>query len=254
MMNRAFQNLRCRLYFEAALPRLASLSQLAPGRLACLRGRRVLIVLRTRSGLRLPLAFRGGHISVEEPEGLPLLELLFNTDEQANRTFMGRPALPPMPVRGLHRLGQARLLKDASAELDRLVKPGARVAEPEQGLAARLIAEVALAALPVLARHEPKAREAMRGGPHGLALFSVAGDFRAWVRVAGDETAWGLGKPPGTPRVHVRFADSGIAYRAFNNKLDTQAAIGRGELGVEGYVPLADHLDRLMVRLQEYLG
>jgi hypothetical protein len=63
----------------------------------------------------------------------------------------------------------------------------------------------------------------------------------------------GWGEPPRRPDVRITFGDVDIAFSALREEIDTLAAVGGGQIKVEGLVPLADGLNLVMQRLGLYL-
>ena len=130
------------------------------------------------------------------------------------------------------------------------------LATPEgRRLHARLSLIAAGLGLRPLADGDEVARKTLRSLPLGLAAFSIEGDHGAtiWFDHGSADNAAGWGEPPRRPEVRVTFADMTIAYAVMRDEIDTLAAVGCGQIKVEGLVPLADGLSVVMERLRIYL-
>jgi hypothetical protein len=95
----------------------------------------------------------------------------------------------------------------------------------------------------------------LRSLPPGLASFRIEGEPRAtvWFEHDSDDGAAGWCEPPRMPEVCIVFDGVETAFAALREEIDTFAAIGRGQIRVEGLVPLADGLNVVMQRLRIYL-
>ena len=63
----------------------------------------------------------------------------------------------------------------------------------------------------------------------------------------------GWSEPPRRPDVCIVFGSVELAYAAMRDEADTMAAIGAGEMSIDGLIPLADGLNVVMERLRVYL-
>lgn len=99
---------------------------------------------------------------------------------------------------------------------------------------------------------DPVARK--MGVPSGLALFEIENQPESvcWVRVRERFFSSGIGQPCDEPDVRIIFSNSKIVLAAAEQKLDSLAAVGVGDIRISGLVPLADGLSLVMGRLGVY--
>ena len=107
-------------------------------------------------------------------------------------------------------------------------------------LHARLSLITAGLALHALAEGDAAARIILRSLPPGLASFTIAGEPRCtvWFDHGSADNRVGWSDPPRRPDVCIVFADVATAYGALREEIDTLAAVGSGQIRVEGLVPL----------------
>ena len=65
---------------------------------------------------------------------------------------------------------------------------------------------------------------------------------------------YAMGAPSQLPDTIISFCDRHVALAVIHAKLDTLAALGKGQMTVQGLIPLTDTLDRVLDRLGTLLG
>ena len=60
-------------------------------------------------------------------------------------------------------------------------------------------------------------------------------------------------EPLESASVTVSFKDCDTAWNVLQDKVDAHAEVGLGNIVVDGYSPLADHLGKLLERIPLYL-
>lgn len=246
------------LYLTAVLPCLAQLTELDPLARSIMGEANASIVFRVMGGAAVTVQLQQGRAthrlgSVSNPSVI----LLFLSDAHLNAFFSGAKWALPILIWGAW---HARLLLRFSRLAERLkaVLDGdeAVIATPEgRRLHARLSLMAAGLGLLPLSRGDEVARNALRSLPFGLASFAIGGEQAAtiWFENAPDGCTAGWSEPPRRPEVCITFRDAGIAFAAMRDQIDTLAAVGCGQIIVDGLVPLADELSFIMQRLRPYL-
>jgi hypothetical protein len=122
-------------------------------------------------------------------------------------------------------------------------------------LYARLSLIAAGLGLAPLAAGDADAKHTLRTLPPGLAAFSIEGEMNStvWFDFGAHQSASGWSDPPRRPDVSIVFGSLDLAYAAMRDEADTMAAIGAGEMTIDGLIPLADGLNVVMERLRIYL-
>jgi hypothetical protein len=247
-----------RLYLGAVLPCLTDLAEQDPVARAILGDVKGSIVLRILSGPAATVCLQRGQIAWENGCGrVPSLILLFLTDRHLNAFFSGKKWAVPIPVWGGWRAGLLARFAKLAERLEAVLNGDALVLSTSAGrrLHARLSLMTAGLGLHALAEGDKVARQALRSLPPGLASFTIEGEQGAtvWFDHGSADYAAGWGEPPRRPEVRIAFADVDTAFGALRDEIDTLAAVGCGQIKVDGLVPLADGLNFVMHRLRIYL-
>lgn len=256
MKDIARYHLQARLFLHAVFPALNHVIHVSEPAQALLREHPFSLSFRTRSGIRASYHFsEQGCDFLERDTALSGIALFFLSDKQAANTFLEKPALPPLPLRGFSELGRMKTFIALTGIMREWLEPTPeRLTDPAfQPIFAKLSLGVALRGVRVLCRYERHCRNLLAEGPQGLVVFQVEGQPPLWMNLVSDDLRCGSGEPPAAPAATVIFRDSDIAARAVLNQADTLAAVGRGEIEIHGLAPLADHLNALMERVEPYV-
>ncbi len=228
-------------------PEAADLAGAAPWKLG----------LRVGGGPSVALVAEGlGRLRVVE--GLacdPTAVLTFLTPGHLNRTFRkAEPTIPPFTLRGLFHLDLAKKFEALMERAETYLKPGGSRAG-QVALRAAMLLQVARGGLAALVRYDEAVRAELPSVPKGLAALRLAGTGApaVWIDTSGDPWRTGGGTPSRPADVTLIFRSPEVAADAFDDRLDTAAAVGQGEIVIKGWIPLAEALNHLLERLQPYL-
>jgi hypothetical protein len=247
-----------RLYLSAVLPCLTDLAEQDPAARAIIGKTDASIALRILGGPAATLQLKDGKIDWHNGSiGWPSVTLLFFSERHLNAFFAGNKLAVPTPVWGGWRIGLlARFSKLASlleatlnGEPSVLATPGGR------RLHARLTLIAAGLGLSSLAKGDAVAIHTLRSLPPGLAAFIIQGEPEStvWFDHGSREQTTGWSEPPRRPDVRIVFRDVDVAYAAMRDEIDSMAAVGTGEITIDGLIPLADGLNFVMERMRVYL-
>ncbi len=259
-MSRAAPNpdVLSRLYLEAVLPCLADLSAQDPTARAIMGDTRASIALHILGGPRTVVSFDRGRIACSAAAGgLPSVTLLFYTRAHLNAFFAGVKWALPLPIWGGWHIGLLNRFAQLAARLEAVLNGHPEVLATAEGrrLYARLSLIAAGLGLAPLAAGDAEAIRTLRTLPPGLAAFRIEGEPNSTVwfdsGASGQPSGWG--DPPRQPDVNIVFGSLSLAYAAMRDEADTMAAIGAGEMRIDGLIPLADGLNVVMERLRIYL-
>ncbi len=247
-----------RLYLSAVLPCLTDLAAQDASAREILGATQAAIVLGVIGGPAATIRLNRGQVVWQNGRAAkPSVILLFLSDRHLNAFFSGRKWALPLAVWGGWRIGLLATFAKLAGLLDAVMNGAAPVLATEAGrrLHARLSLIAAGLGLRALAQGDEAARAILRSLPPGLAAFSIEGDHGAtiWFDHGSADCDAGWGEPPRRPDVRVTFADMNVAYGAMREEIDTLAAIGCGQITVDGLVPLADGINFVMARLRIYL-
>lgn len=251
------EQLKCRLYMNAVLPCLSELCALDAEARQEIEAVDFSLGFRTFSGLRTCLGFKSGICNnYGERDTSADIELRFTSIKQANRMFEDRLSVPPIPVRGGHRIKELKRFLRLTQVLQKHLRPeeGTLVDEQTRQIHLQLSFSVALGALCQLCVFEQYTHNAVKSGAKGVAQFSIDGVERPfWLKLDPENPAWGRGEGANAVDVYIHFKNTEIALKALNSEVDSEAAVGLGSIEVKGLVPLADQVDVVIKRVEHYL-
>ncbi|MFH1067558.1 MAG: hypothetical protein V1746_06620 [bacterium] len=259
--NRLHAKIRAHLYLRAILTGMEDLASYSQEARDLTRGWHFALKIGVIGGPSTTLVFDDGMIrrSVgpkKRPFGMKL-NVRYATYNQFNRFFEGKIFFPPLFTGNLLHLFKLKKIGKLAALLTHYLKPEAAALEDRAFL--RRHAQMTLHALirstVIVSGLDPIAQAALDHFPEGLAVFGIEGqEGVVWVRSLKGQLLEGFGQTPSAlPDVRVIFSKPEIVCALASQKLDTQAAIGKGLLRIEGFAPLADSIGLVMERVGEYL-
>lgn len=244
---------------HAILRDLEDLVALDPTAAAIVRATRTRVTFRV-VGLRpLALTFTDGTCTASaEPGPLPAghhdVQLGFATPQHLNALVDGKGI--PVPLKGFRGLGF--LTKEFTALTKRLEAvlrpaPGAPRPPEEERLAAELTAYAAFYALAEVGNLDPLGRANAARMADGAISVEVADGPAVTIRVRHGHLDISKGADPHA-RARMLFDSTETAGRILTGELDSYAAMGDGRLAVSGYIPLLDHMNKLLAIVARYLA
>ncbi len=216
------------------------------------------IALRILGGPGAIVSFDRGKIDCRAAAGAwPSVTLLFYTRSHLNAFFAGAKWALPLPIWGGWRIGLLNRFSKLAARLEAVLNGHQEVLATAEGrrLYARLSLIAAGLGLAPLAAGDAEAIRTLGTLPPGLAAFRIEGEPNStvWFDLGIDTRTAGWSDPPRRPDVSIVFGNLRLAYAAMRDEADTMAAIGAGEMRIDGLIPLADGLNVAMERLRIYL-
>jgi hypothetical protein len=252
-----FQTVLSRLHLHAVLPALEDLVDASQAAKEAARPWNFSLRMQLAGGAGATMVPRDGRVEVHPHSGpKPRLTLLFLSAAQLNRTFLNQSAMPPLPMGQIWRLTGLRPFTALTKLLDAALQPTAAALEDPAFLRMhlRLLFKVLMGAMPVIGEMDPPAMHTLAATPPGLAVIHMpALDLIGWARWDGHRLTAGADQPEGAPDAQIRFRDEATAAAALRSQLDAQAAVGLGQIEIQGLVPLADGLSVVMDRVETYL-
>ena len=256
------QRLIARLYLEAVLPTLAPLVKFDSTARDLITGQRFGVRFDAGDALEGRIVFdmdspAGAGATTDSVDGVPVLNLWLPSASQCVRLFSKSGIALPIPVGGWQGLPKLPLFQQLTDRLEAVLKPEAESLAEETFLRNHVFCSLHLAvhALPAMLELDPTGQSLISSIPKGIAEFKFHPDTYPglWLDLRGDQPFAGTGNPPADPLVTLNFCNDHTAAQAMANQLDGLAALGRGDLVLEGFVPLADSLDLVMAQIQPYL-
>jgi hypothetical protein len=247
-----------RLYLSAVLPCLTDLVDQEAQARTLIGTLNASIQLRVVGGSSAVLRFDRGRIEWQPMASQwPLVILLFFGDAHVNAFFSGKKWALPFPAWGAWRITLLARFSKLAQKLEAVLSGDPEVLATETGRRAhtRLTLIAAGLGLHSLAKGDEASMATLSSIPKGLAAFIIQDEPKSTVwfdHGSADQTA-GWSEPPRTPDVRIVFRTLTVAYAAMRDDIDSMAAVGKGDIRVEGLIPLADGLNFVMERLRVYL-
>lgn len=257
------QRLTARLYLEAVLPTLVPLVRFDSTAHDLITGQRFGVLFDAGDQLAGRIVFdmdspAGAGTTTQPVEGVPELKLWLLSASQCVKLFSKSGIAVPIPIGGWQVLSRMPLFQQLTDRLEAVLQPEPAALEDTELLRTHVFCSLHLAvhALPAMLELDPEGKSVRASAKPGIAEFRFRPEQfpPLWLDLRGEKPVAGIGKPPAAPLVTLHFCNDAAAVQAMANQLDGLAALGRGDLVLEGFVPLADSLDLVMARIQPYLA
>ena len=239
------------LYADAVLPCLAELLALdqKSARVAGPRPWQVALEIPGREPVHL--AYANGQLVTAKSASRPL-RLRFRSARHFAQTCCGEARWPPIPVGGWLQLPRVGRFSALTRRLNEVMEIGAGSGEVRAQL---LFGGLLVRALAVLCRGQTEAAALIRPFGETTFAFAIGGRPLSWFESIPMQSHYQgfAGGPPGPATLTIDFESLGIARAAADGRLDQFAAIGLGQIKVQGLTPLGDALDILLDRIDHYL-
>ena len=244
------EHMLARLHLEAVLPALAELPRLDEIAHILTNSWRFNLQISTMSGLSNKVVFdlNRQHMRPTNDE-LPSLNLLYLTDRQLNNSFRKRGFHVPILTGGFRFIPVLGKLQKLGAGLTHVLDPSSDPAIGQQPTETRvklLIGTVIPNAIVQLANHDKTLGRLLHAYDGAVALFRLRDQDLSWIECDQSCHRAGQGSPPRAPDLIVNFGGADTVTGIVDGRLDKLLAVGRGDIRVQGLVPLAERLDVLM--------
>jgi len=246
------------LYLTAVLPCLAELAAQDAQARELIGDTDASVVFRILGGTAVTVQLRRGVVAFQTGAApRPSVVLLFLSHSHLNAFFSGEKWALPILIWGAWHVRVLTRFTRLADRLKAVLDGDESVIASVEGrrLHARLSLMAAGLGLVPLSQGDDVTRIALDAAPFGLASFDIAGELcaTAWFEHAPNGCSAGWSEPPRRPEACITFCDVSIAFEAMRDQIDTIAAVGRGQIIVDGLVPLAEELSFIMQRLRIYL-
>jgi len=248
------ETIRAHMHLFAVLPRLGDLARLDDEARGIVAGMKVAIGFNVVAGPRVVLRFADGSVTATKEGGANAC-LLFPSCAKLNAMFDGEK-VTPIPVKGLHRLGDLKKLTRLTDILTRYLKPSeADLADPAfRSKHVELSLLVGLAATAPIAALEPKGQRIAHHMPSGTMLYDIGDGPKAHVVIGEHGKIEAFAGTLDDPTTTIEIRDVDLAVALVKGEVDTFAANGSGAIRASGSLALADEFNTLFDRVGLYLA
>lgn len=246
---------KARLNLYAVLPNLEELVAFDPETQQLIASWDIGVTFSVSGGPRAHVAVRNGRCSVQRGNGQGAnVKLWFTSPEHLNKMFDAKAN--PIPLKGFTRLGfMSKEFPKLTDRLEHFLRASDDVLADEATFAfvTRCMLLTAIFGLAELAEHDPDVVDLAAHVPNGTAEFKILPDGPA-VHLTHKDGAFTAAKGEAAePNVRMYFRDVKVCNDLLNGKMDAFAALGRGDVIITGFLPLADQLNAMLEHLEPYL-
>lgn len=247
---------KAHLNLYAVLPNIEELVAFDPEMTQLVATWNIAIEFGVRNGPRAHVVFRDGRCRVGRgpTEGADV-KLWFKSPKHLNDVFDEKAK--PIPTKGFTKLGfMSSEFPKLTTRLEHYLRGGDEVLQDERvfEFVTKCMLYTAVSGLAELAHHDPAVASLVAQTPEGTAEYKVLpnGPVAHLTHRNGTFSAHkGLAD---APNVAMHFRDMRICNDLLNGRVDAFAAIGRSDLRLTGFLPLADQLDAILAHLAPYLA
>lgn len=180
--------------------------------------------------------------------------LFFPSPARFNAMVSGKGK--PIPFKGFTRLGfLTKNFTGLAKRLETVLKADeASLADAALARAnAELLLYAAGFALAEVGNWDPVGQLNAARIPDGIIEMGVEGGPALSITAQKGSLAASKGRI-GTPRARMTFASLGVVRELFSGKADTLAILGEGSVAMSGYIPMIDHMNKVLGLVPRYLG
>ena len=214
----------------------------------------IAIQFAVRGGPAALLSFENGRCRLQKGKGRSNISLYFTSPEHLNKMFGGKAN--PIPLKGLTKTG---FLKNEFTKLtDRLtyyLKPTDELLKNPEYLRINTIltANTAFFALAEIGNNDVLGRLNAGRIPDGDINVSILGEGPSLHLKARKGRLEAVKGASSAPRAIMSFADIEAANGMLNGKVDAYTCIASGTIQIKGFLPMLDHMNKLLSQVPEYL-
>ncbi len=249
------ERVKAHLNLYAVLPNLEELVRFDPETQRLIETWDIGVTFSVSGGPQAHVAVRNGQCTVARGNAQPTnVKLWFTSPEHLNKMFDGKAN--PIPLKGFTRLGfMSKEFSKLTDRLEHFLRASDEVLADEETFAfvTGCMLYTAIFGLAELAEHDPDVADLASHVPSGTAEFKIlpAGPAVHLTHANGRFTA--AKGEAAEPNVRMAFRDVRVCNDLLNGKIDAFAALGRGDVVITGFLPLADQLNAMLEYLEPYL-
>jgi hypothetical protein len=238
----------------AVLRNLEDLCELDDTAKSLIGSRRIAIQFLVKNGPKALLEFKNGKCSLHEGRGKCNIKLFFKSPAHLNRMFEEKAN--PIPLKGFTKIGfLTREFAKLTERLAYYLKPTADLLQDAGYFKINtfLTAYTAFFALAQIGNNDSIGILNAKRIPDGVISITVKNGGPS-VHLIVKDGHLQAGKGPGpSPRACMTFTDIEVANAILNGRLDSYTAIGCGDFQVQGYIPMLDNMNKLLLQVPSYL-
>lgn len=246
---------KAHLNLYAILPNLEEVVVFDPEMARLVADWDITVEFKVHHGPQTAVTIRNGQCRVRKgPADHADVRLWFRSPEHLNAMFDGRAK--PVPVKGFTRLGfMSREFAKLTDRLERYLRAGDEMLRDEKtfDFVTRCMLYTAVFGLAELAEHDAAVADLAGRTPQGIAEFKILPEGPAVHLRHVNGTFTAAKGPVEAPNVRMQFVNSRVCNELLNGRVDAFAALGRGDVTITGFLPLADYLNTMLEYLEPYL-
>ncbi len=246
---------KAHLNLHAILPNLEELVEFDPEIGQLVGSWDITVEFAVRGGPRAYVSIHNGQCRVGRGRADRAdVKLWFKSPEHLNAMFDGKAK--PIPLKGFTRLGfMSSEFGKLTDRLEYYLRASDDVLKDQRvfEFVTRCMLYTAIMGLAELAEFDPAVADLAGHTPNGTAEFSILPDGPSAHLVHQNGSFTAAKGPADAPNVRMQFRDLRVCNDLLNGRVDAFAALGRGDVVLLGFLPLADQLNAMLEYLEPYL-
>lgn len=201
------------------------------------------------------LEFSGGKVKAHRgTTQWPTVALWFISPREMNKMFTGKGFTLPIPWKGLTNLGMLKGFVEVSKRLEYYMQtPQKDLPDEHKAFVVKMKLYAAVRALKEVGENDPHAMSYAQNLPNGTAELRIVNGPAAHITVRNGIIYPKMGKASQVNAL-MEFANTEIAGAVFDDQIDAMAAIGTGDIKLEGMIPMVDNMNAILDRVSTYLS
>ncbi len=184
----------------------------------------------------------------------PTVALWFFSPRELNKLFTGRGFTLPIPWKGLTRPGMLKGFTELTKRLEYYMQtPQGELPKEHKAFVVKMKLYTAVRAIKEVGENDPHVIPYAQKMANGVAELRIAGGPAAHIKIQNGIISPVIGSAKKVNAL-MEFAGVDIAGDVFDDKIDAMAAIGAGDIKLEGMIPLVDNMNAILDRVSTYLS
>lgn len=213
----------------------------------------VSISFNIKGGTKAALVFKDGKCTFAPNQGKARIYLFFTSYEHLNKMVNGEAM--PIPLSGLFKISfLTKKFMKLSERLEYYLRPNANLLDDHKFMQVHteLLLYTAINAAAQFANVDPIGKLIARDIADGQVSVEIDDGPSVYASINDACISVTKGKAD-TPRARMDFADTDAAYGLLSGNIDAYTCIASSKLGLSGFIPMLDNINKLLFHITAYL-
>jgi hypothetical protein len=249
------ESVKAHLNLRAVLPNLEEVVAFDPETARMVSTWNIAIEFKVRNGPLAHVIVRNGQCRVGDGSADRAdVRLWFKSPGHLNAMFAEKAN--PIPTKGFTKLGfMSKEFPKLTKRLEHYLRASDDLLRDPRvfDFVTRCMLYTAIFGLAELAQRDPAVADLAAHTPNGTAEFKVLPDGPVVHLIHKNGSFVAAKGPAESPNVRMMFRNGRVCNELLNGRIDAFAALGRGDVVISGFIPLADQLNAMLEHLEPYL-